>query len=167
MTERLTFVDENDQPIGVGDRKEAWKKGYYTRNIRVVIRDEKGRFLSQKRSTKKNTYPGIWTVAASGHVDEGESWDTAAHRETTEEVGVSVQLKPIGTFNFSSDEGEKRVRQIIHVYEGHIDSSTRFILEPDEVDDIRWFELDELKLLINSSPNEYTPSLRETITRFY
>jgi len=167
MTEKLTFVDENDNPIGVGDRKEAWIKGIYTRNIRVVIRDEKGRFLSQKRSTQKDTYPGMWTVAASGHVDEGEEWDTAAVRETQEEVGVSVELTPIGKFNFSADEGIKKVRQIIHVYEGVISSSTEFSLEPGEVDDIQWFELDTLKSLIATNPDDYTPSLRETITRFY
>jgi len=45
MTEKLTFVDENDQPIGVGNRKEAWAKGYYTRNICVVIHDQNGRFF--------------------------------------------------------------------------------------------------------------------------
>lgn len=167
MTERLTLVDENDQPITVGDRKLAWAEGYYTRNIRVVLRDENGRLLSQKRSMKKDSFPGMWTVAASGHVDEGESWDVAARREAQEEIGISPELKLVGEFTFKHDEDDKKVRQIIHVYEGTIDSSTQFEFEPDEVDDAKWYELDELKDLLKKSPSNFTPSFAEIIDMFY
>jgi len=167
MTERLTLVDENDQPIGIGDRKEAWANGYYTRNIRVVLRDQNGRFLSQKRSMKKSTFPGMWAVAASGHVDEGETWDEASRRETEEEIGVSTNLKLVGDFIFKNDEGDKKIRQIIHVYEGAISSSMQFDIDEDEVEDTRWYELNELKSLMQETPNEFTPSFRETMSRFY
>jgi 16S rRNA (adenine1518-N6/adenine1519-N6)-dimethyltransferase len=167
MAKRVIFVDENDQPIGAGDREEAWTKGYYTRNIRVVLKDQNGRFLSQKRSAKKSTYPGMWTVAASGHVDAGETWDEAAHRETNEEIGISIDLKLVGDFVFKDDTGDKKVRQMVRVYEGVIDGLTKFHLEEDEVEDIKWYEVDELKSLIEQMPEQFTPSLRETIKRFY
>jgi isopentenyl-diphosphate delta-isomerase len=167
MTERLVLVDENDQPIGVGDRKVAWAKGYYTRNVRIVLRDEMGRFLSQKRSMKKAIYAGMWTVAASGHVDEGETWETAALRETKEEIGISVDLKFVGDFVFKNDEGDKKVRQIIRVYEGTIDSATEFNLEEDEVEAMKWYELDELKSSMQQAPTEFTPSFIETMSKFY
>ncbi len=167
MIERLTFVDENDRQIGSGTREEAWGKGYYTRNIRVVLRDESGRFLSQKRSIKKNSYPGMWTVAASGHVDEGESWDAAAQRETQEEIGVSAEMNLIGKFAFQDDTNGKKIRQLLHVYEGVIDSSIEFQMEEDEVEDMKWFEIDELKKLIKTTPEQFTPSLREIIDKYY
>lgn len=167
MAELLTFVDENDNPIGSGDRKEAWTKGLYTRNIRVMIRDENGRILSQKRSVKKGTYPGMWTVAASGHVDAGEEWDVAATRETHEEIGVAVEVHEVGRFNFSDDSDGKKVRQVIRVYEGVISSSTQFKLEENEVDDIQWYDLDDLKLQMVKTPDDFTPSFHETTKRFY
>lgn len=167
MTERLVLVDENDQPIGVGDRKEAWAKGYYTRNIRVMLRDENGLILSQKRSMKKDLFPGMWTVAAGGHVDEGETWETAAARETTEEIGITPDLRLVGSFNFKSDEGAKKVRQVIRVYEGIINSSTQFNLEEEEVDGVAWYDLAELKTLMQEKADDFTPSFRETIARFY
>jgi 16S rRNA (adenine1518-N6/adenine1519-N6)-dimethyltransferase len=167
MTEVLIFVDENDQPIGSGDRKEAWAKGYYTRNIRVMIRDENRRILSQKRSIKKDSYPGMWTVAASGHVDAGEEWDIAAPRETFEEIGVTIDVIEVGRFNFSDDTDGKKVRQVIRVYEGIIDSATQFKLEEDEVDDMQWFELEDLKSSMKQRPNDFTPSFHEVITKYY
>lgn len=167
MTERLVLVDENDQPIGVGDRKEAWANGYYTRNIRVMLKDQDGRILSQKRSTQKDLFPGMWTFAAGGHVDEGETWDKAAFREMKEEIGVSPELKLVRSFIFKTDEGVKKVRQVIRIYEGVIDSSTQFDLEEDEVEEIAWYELDALKSMIQETPDAFTPSFRETISNFY
>lgn len=167
MTERLLFVDENDQPIGTGDRQEAMANGYYTRNIRVVLMDENGRMLSQQRSANKSTYPNMWTVAASGHVDEGETWDTAAIRETQEEIGVSVQVKLVGSFAFQDDTDGKKIRQLIRVYEGTLDSSTELQLNEDEVQAFKWYAIDDLKYLIKQSPENFTPSFQETINRFY
>lgn len=168
MTEKLAFVDENDQPIGItGPREDAWANGYYTRNVRVVVRDEKGRVLSQKRSAGKKTYPNMWTVAASGHVDDGEDWETAAQRETREEIGVAADMHLIGSFNFIADEGDKKIRQILRVYETTIDSSTPLVLQEEEVSESKWYELDELKPLIAQSPEQFTPSFIELIQKFY
>ncbi len=33
MSEKIIFVDENDQPIGIGTREEAWAKGI---RVRIV-----------------------------------------------------------------------------------------------------------------------------------
>jgi len=167
MAEKLTFVDEHDNETGVGDRKEAWTNGYYTRNIRVMLLDQNGRILSQKRSLEKTTYPGMWTVAASGHVDAGESWDTAAARETQEEVGISTDLVLVGDFVFKNNDGDKKIRQVIHVYLGTIDASAQFNLQSSEVDDVKWFELTELKKLMQDSPDNFTPSFIETVQRYF
>jgi len=167
MHERLILVDKNDNPITVGPREVAWAKGYYTRNIRVVLKDEKGRFLAQKRSTKKSSYPGLWTVAASGHVDEGETWEIAAKRETEEEIGISVEMKYIGGFNFEDDKGEQKIRQIIRVYEGIIDSSTPIKIQKEEVEITEWYENDNLKSLITTTPEIFTPGFLEIYERYY
>lgn len=167
MTERVIFVDKNDQPIGAGDRKEAWAKGYYTRNICVVLRDQNGRFLSQKRNMRVRSYAGMWTVAASGHLDEGETWDEAAHREVKEEIGVSTNLTAIGDFILEDNTENKKIRRIIHVYEGTISDSTQFVLQEDEVEGIEWYELEELKIQMLKTQEKFTPSFRKVIQKFY
>lgn len=88
MDERIIFADENDVQIGVGTREEAWAKGLYVRIVRAILKDEKGRILSQHRSPTKKSYANCWTDSASGHVDEGESYDFAISRELKEEIGL-------------------------------------------------------------------------------
>jgi len=109
----------------------------------------------------------MWTVAASGHVDEGETWDTAAYRETQEEIGISTDLKHVGNCIFKDDVDDKKIRRIIHVYEGIIDSSAQFTLQEAEVDDTKWYTLADLKSLIQQHPEQFTPVFREIIDRFY
>lgn len=167
MPERIQIVDENDNPIGTATREEAWRDGLYHRLVRIVLEDENGRLLSQKRSANKKLYPNCWTDAASGHVDEGESYDETAKRELAEEIGVEAELEHIGTFFFSAEEGDKKVRQFHGVFKGVIPSTTEFHLEPDEVSDIRWFEKSELKQSITEHPEQFTPGAAEVIRRYY
>jgi len=68
------------------------------------LRGENGNFVLEKRSLEKPLYPGRWTNAASGHVDEGE---TSAPRELKEENGVDVRLIFIGKFLVQKQEDDK------------------------------------------------------------
>ena len=88
MAESIIFVDENDVPVGTGTREEAWAKGIYVRIVRAVFRDENGRILSQRRSPEKKSYPNRWTDSASGHVDEGDTYESAIVRELEEELCI-------------------------------------------------------------------------------
>lgn len=105
MSERIQIVDEDDQPIGASTRQEAWANGSYYRLVQIVLRDEDGDFLLQKRSMEKPLYPGRWTNAASGHVDEGETYETSAPRELAEEIGVEVPLTFVGKFLVQKNDG--------------------------------------------------------------
>lgn len=167
MTERVIFVDKNDEPIGAGDRKEAWLKGIFLRNIRVVLLDQHNKILLQRRSIKKEAYPGRWTVSASGHVDEGETWDQAAHREMNEEIGITTKLKLIGDSKVSIDSGDNKIRQFIRVYEGIIDSSTNISIDTNEVSETKWYDITKLKTEIEQNPDNFTPSFYDVIKRFY
>lgn len=167
VREKIIFVDENDTQIGVGTREEAWEKGVYVRIVRAILRDEQGRVLSQHRSALKKSYPERWTDSASGHVDSGESCDSAIEREMLEEIGFTTTLRLIGKFKSEDHEGSNTIREFNAIYEGTIDSSTKLTLQTDEVTEIRWFKLDELKSRMAQNPFEFTPGFRKTIELYY
>src|ERR1035437_7278284 len=152
MNERIIFADENDHPIGVGTREEAWSKGIYVRIVRAILRDEKGRILSQHRSPTKKSYANCWTDSASGHVDDGERYDFSMKRELKEELGIETPLKFIGKLPTIDKIGNDTICEFNAIYEGTIESSMHFELEAGEVTDAKWFEVDEIKDLIAKDP---------------
>jgi len=167
MTEKIIFVDTNDELVGTGTREEAWAKGIYVRISRAIIKDEKGRILSQHRSALKKSYPNRWTDSASGHVDEGDTYDSAIVRELEEEIGITTALTFVGKFKSEDEIDDKKIFEFNSIYEGSADSSIEIQLQESEVSEVRWFEVDELKDLMKREPDMFTPGFRETIRRFY
>lgn len=167
MPERIQIVDENDQPIGASTRQEAWANGSYYRLVQIVLRDEKGNFLLQKRSLKKSLYPGRWTNAASGHVDEGETYETSAPRELVEEIGIETPLSFVGKFLVQKTQDDKIINQFNGVFEGRIASNASFKLQPEEVSEVRWFTLQELHEMIVTNPEAFTPAVATALKKFY
>ena len=167
MAESIIFVDENDIPIGSGTREEAWVKGIYVRIVRAVLKDENGRILSQRRSLDKKSYPNRWTDSASGHVDEGDTYNSAINRELEEELGLDTELTFLGKFASKDTIDDKTILEFNAVYEVRVDSSIQLKLQQSEVSDTKWYELSELKQLMQEDPDSFTPGFRELIARFY
>lgn len=167
MRERIQIVDEDDAPIGGSTRQEAWENGSYHRLAQIVLHDKEGNILLQKRSAHKSLYPGRWTNAASGHVDEGETYETAATRELVEEIGVNIQLEEIGKLLLSTRRDNKIINQFIGVFEGCVPRSTEFKINPKEVSEIRWFGLEELKASLVDDADEFTPAMVKAMQQFY
>lgn len=167
MPERIQIVDENDQPIGASTRQEAWASGSYYRLVQIVLRDEDGNFLLQKRSMAKSLYPGRWTNAASGHVDEGETYETSAPRELNEEIGIDTPLTFIGKFLVRKTMGDKIINQFNGIFEGQIPRDTKFALQSEEVSEVRWFTPEELQKNIADNPEDFTPAMVKAVKEFY
>lgn len=165
MTERVQFVDEDDNPIGAGPREEAWEKGIALRHAYIVLRDKDGNFLLQQRSQLKKKNPGRYTYAATGHVDEGESYDEAAVRELKEEVGIDANLTLIDKSSYMSDEVNAQV--FIAIYSGEIDHDVQLVLDPEEVSGTRWFTKTELDEAVLKTPESFSPNMVKTYKKIF
>ena len=166
MTERLQVVDENDNPIGIATREEAWTKGLILRHSYIVLRDSDGNFLLQQRSLKKKSQPGKWTWAATGHVDEGETYETAAARELQEEIGVTTPLTFVGKLRSTHPSEHGVVNLFISVFTGIITHNTPLIVDPEEVQDTRWLTPTELSALM-SDQGQVTYNTYLTYQKFF
>ena len=99
----------------------------------------------------KDTAPGKWVSSCSGHVDSGEDYDKAAGRELIEEIGLHnpVDLKRL----FKEAPCEPSGNEFVWVYS--CQSEGPFILDPVEVIEGRWIDLEELKNWLSNRPRDF------------
>ncbi len=91
MEELIDVLDENGIKTGeILPRKEVHKRGLWHRIIVVAIINEKNQILMQQRSEKKDKNPNMWDISVTGHLSTGQDSLTAAAREISEEVTVSL-----------------------------------------------------------------------------
>ncbi|WP_189924364.1 NUDIX hydrolase [Kitasatospora xanthocidica] len=98
MGELVERVDDQDRVLGVVDRGEAIRRGWLHRVATTVCRDRQGRVLVHRRPENLSRFPGHHEVMFGGAVGVGESYEQAAARELTEELGVRVPVRFLFTF---------------------------------------------------------------------
>jgi isopentenyl-diphosphate delta-isomerase len=97
--EMLGIVDLAGEPIGEQrDKADIHHLGLLHRDVHVWLTDGQN-VLEQQRAWDKPIMPGTWDIAVGGHVGAGESYLSAAMRETEEELGLQFapdRYKPAG-----------------------------------------------------------------------
>jgi len=97
--EYLDIVDENNELTGkTEERNIIHEKGIWHREVAVWIMNEKGEMLLQKRASTKKQEPNKWAICA-GHVDAGETVESAIIREMEEELGIKVSIDELEFLN--------------------------------------------------------------------
>ena len=119
--------------------------GEYRQSVHTWIQNSKGEFLIQKRTPNKKFFPNMWSQTGGG-VDTGETTLQAALRECKEELGIDINpnnMELILSFKRKYDFVDVwRVKQDIDISE--------LVLQEDEVADVKWATIDEIKDLMNS-----------------
>lgn len=103
------------------------------------INDNKELFI-QKRTRSKQTHPGMWAVTG-GSAIAGEDAKTAAIREFSEEVGITLKRDDLN-FAFTM----KRRSAIIYVYTTKKSFDIKdVVMQEEEVSDVKWANKHEIQ----------------------
>jgi isopentenyl-diphosphate Delta-isomerase len=165
----VVVVDDQDQVIGTAMLAEVWQKGLYHRTVSIFIVDERNRMLLQLRGPNVKIYPNCWDQAAGGHVDEGFSYEKAAHTEILEELGLAdLKLATVATLrtNERLDDG-RIINQFERVYRAQISSNEVLVPEQREISQLRWFSSEELREEIALCPEQFTPGLLVVLKDYF
>jgi 16S rRNA (adenine1518-N6/adenine1519-N6)-dimethyltransferase len=143
--EILDIVDTADQIVGKALRSEIYAKKLPHRIVHVLVRDSSGRIGLQRRSASVSYCPLYWSTTAGGHVLAGESYEAAAAREYTEELGVTCgELTCLGKTAYHAEGVPPK---FLTVFE------TPFMVElqinPREVESVEFFTPAELRQMIS------------------
>ena len=164
----VVIVDEQDNVVGAEMVDVAWKKGLYHRIVRIMVEDEQGRILLQKRTANMDLYPNCWDHSAAGHVDEGDGYEIAAKRELHEELGLgTAPLEEIATYRTNGEYRGRVLNRFNRLYRARVPADTQFQVEPDEVSEVRWFTLAEIRQLLAEHPEQCTDGLTQVIGEYY
>jgi isopentenyl-diphosphate delta-isomerase len=124
------------------------------RAVHVLVFNGKGEIFLQKRSLKKDREPGKWDSSAAGHVDSGETYDACAVRELQEEIGwtSSTPLERL----FKLPASKQTDQEHVWIYRCHGEGP--FTLQPEELDDGRWFDVKAVEDWVRRNPDDFAPA---------
>ncbi|NTU74399.1 NUDIX domain-containing protein [Candidatus Roizmanbacteria bacterium] len=148
--ELFPIVDEEDNVIGSITRREAHRSPHLIhRASAVLIYNQKGEMLIQKRSMTKDTFPGCWAYSVGGHVGYGENYLEVAVRETKEEIGVDAkadEFRQLGKIRVA-DPAEQ---EMMTVYELTIPDETLLKPHPQEVAELRHVDKETFEQMLKT-----------------
>jgi len=126
--------------------------------------DTDGRLLLTRRALTKRTWPGVWTNSFCGHPRPGEAVGDAVHRYAARELGTQVRdlecLVP--GFRYRAVDAAGVVEnELCPVYAAT--TAAPLAPVPEEVADLRWTSLDELRKAIASAPEALSPWMVEQV----
>ncbi|MBV8970153.1 MAG: ribosomal RNA small subunit methyltransferase A [Verrucomicrobia bacterium] len=158
--EQLQVVDDADQPLAGANRDEVHSRGLLHRAVHIFIFNERGELFLQKRSHRKDRFPGCWDSSAAGHVDVGETYERCAYRELGEELELETALELIGKIDASSRTGYEFIR----LYAGSANGPFR--LNRGEIETGGFFQPDTLDRWLEQRPADFAPGFHECYELF-
>lgn len=154
--EFFDILNEQGQYIHqVASRDDCHKKGLWHKAVVVfIISNDNKRVLLQKRSATKKLWPNLWDITAGGHVLSKEFGYQSVIRETKEEIGITLKkedLEFIGGTISENIKGDIINRHFNEFFIAHKDIDLDdIVLQKDEVQDIKWFDKEEIIKRINN-----------------
>lgn len=165
-TEYIVLVDQYNQPIGQAEKLAAHQHNQLHRAFSVFIfRNSSSReVLLQQRAQNKYHCGGLWTNTCCSHPHPGEPIEAAGSRRLQQELGFTTSLTDLGWFHYNAhfDNGLSE-NEIDHVLIGSIADEVTITPNPEEVQALRWVDLDTLAKEIAAEPERFTPWLLQAL----
>ncbi len=153
---RLQLVDSEGLTIGTVDKLSAHENGgRLHRAVSVVLFDDAGRILIQKRSASKYHFASKWANAACSHPFAGESLERAGRRALAHELGISTSVHEVARFTYLAYDPLSGLTE--HEYD-HIlvgSWSCAVLPNPDEVAEVRWIGGAEARTWLAERPSDF------------
>ena len=181
MDEEVIVVDQDDEQIGSMSKvKSHLGEGTLHRAFSVLLFNSEGKLLIQKRASTKITFPSVWANSCCSHplniTNEKEMQDdlgvkNAAIRKLHQELGINSDEIPISDFHlitkmhYFARADEKWIeREIDHIL--FIQADVTLNINPNEIDEIKWVNQNELESMINDERIPIAPWFRLINNRF-
>lgn len=162
--EKVFIVDKEDNILDTKWRTELSNTDRW-RIIAIWVENSLGEILLQQRSLSKDLNPGLWTPGVVGTVAVPDSYEETAYKELSEELGISDTVLTLRSIaQYKASVGYRN----IHTFQCVIDRSIKdFVIQQEEVEQIKWITPLELRRELKVHPEKFTvPDLWDQIYNF-
>jgi isopentenyl-diphosphate delta-isomerase len=155
LENQVVLVDSNDNEVGRMEKLEAHQKGLLHRAFSVLLFNQNGDFLIQKRAVNKYHSGGLWSNSCCSHPFPDEDIEIAGKRRLLEEINIDTEVKKIFKFEYRAELDNDLVEhEMDHVMIGHTEKIGPVNL--DEASEMKFISLEDLKRDMNQNPDSYT-----------
>ena len=156
--EIFDVCDTEDRVIGQARRADVHANNLLHRAVHVWVMRSNGQLVAQRRSASKDQYPNALTSSASGHLEAGEDYLTAALRELGEELGLTgVPLQ------FAVKLAASPATAYEHTVLYTITTDAPLTPDSGEVAGLELYSKDELARELSQSGDNLSPPFRQLL----
>jgi len=139
--EIFPLVDEEGRVIGSATRGECHSGSRLLHPVvHLHVFNSRGEVYLQKRPEWKDIQPGKWDTSVGGHIDYGETPETALVREVREELGITDFVPEwVGQYVFEGLREREYVYIYKTVYDGPVSPSA------SELDGGRFWRFEDIR----------------------
>jgi isopentenyl-diphosphate Delta-isomerase len=157
-SDSLILVDEKDQDLGFMSKAMCHAgKGILHRAFSLLIFNDRGELLIQRRSASKRLWPLYWSNSCCSHPRGEETMEAATQRRMLEELGISCTLQFLYKFQYQAQfDATGAENELCSVFIGRSEHAPR--VNPAEISAWRFISPEALAQEISSTGSQaFTP----------
>lgn len=158
MNNKVTLVDIYDNKLGEMDKLEAHKKPTLHSAFSVFLIDGT-KMLLQKRAKHKYHSGGLWANACCSHPSLNMGLIDCVKERMGEELAINEELNMAEVFSFiyfSKYAEDLYEYEYDHVFVADYDSTKPVAFNPEEIEEVKWVEFEDLKQDLLNNPQNYS-----------
>lgn len=159
---KVIIVDKNDEVIGYKLRNNRTSEDII-RIAGIWMENEKNEVLIAQRSKNKKNDPGKWGPAAAGTLEKGETYKSNILKEVEEEIGIILESKDLIYLGAFYEQASNQY--FVGTFYAKITSDSKFTLQQEEVEAVRWISWSDLETEVKKYPEKYLLSLDRGILK--
>lgn len=161
MEELVVLVDEDDKELSTMPKALVHQaQTPLHRAFSFFLFNSKRELLLQQRSSKKKTWPLVWSNSCCGHPSPGEERGEAVKRRLKDELGLTgIEVKEIAPYRYCFTKDGVMENEICPIFIGFSDQEP--VINPEEVEAVRFVPWREFLEEIRNKPGTYSPWCEE------
>jgi len=153
----VVLVNKQNKVLGTAPKLASHNQNTpLHRAFSLFLFNLKGELLLQQRSSKKKTWPLVWSNSCCGHPTLNESNINAAKRRLEFELGLDLDnfYEILSDFSYKAEKDGIVENEICPVIVAFTNNAP--VINADEVENVRWIKWNDFLSEIRTKPGAYS-----------